>query len=279
MAALPESAPGMPTLCGPLLPTPLIPAIWPASAPITELPWQRNHENSSSEDTQERERGQEAALSKTKLCKFFNRGACQRGEECTFAHGRGQLQRRPPPAVCRKQRDGTARAAAPRGGSQERRRGGAERREAATERRRAQLERDAMARQLAEARFEAAQLRLQVQSLLHRDAQLRVGAGHVGLAQHRDADLTPRPEHRFEADLTAEGGSHDEGSHDESPRAERLTSLRDDSGVMFTVKNTFLDVASSVDASEHHRRTSSVPPRNQWLDLWLQHVSASEATR
>lgn len=29
----------------------------------------------------------QAAPSKTRLCKFFSRGACQKGEACTFAHG------------------------------------------------------------------------------------------------------------------------------------------------------------------------------------------------
>jgi len=44
-----------------------------------------------------------------------------------------------------------------------------------------------------------------------------------------------------------------------------------------TVKNTFLDVASTAGASEHHRRERSVPPRNQWLALWLEHVAAAMA--
>jgi len=35
------------------------------------------------------------ALDKTRLCKFFRRGQCTRGEACTFAHGKRQLRAQP----------------------------------------------------------------------------------------------------------------------------------------------------------------------------------------
>jgi len=38
---------------------------------------------------------QPAALLKTKLCKFFAKGECSRGEACTYAHGRTQLRAQP----------------------------------------------------------------------------------------------------------------------------------------------------------------------------------------
>eukprot|EP00428_Durinskia_dybowskii_P058475 CAMPEP_0170315284 /NCGR_PEP_ID=MMETSP0116_2-20130129/58237_1 /TAXON_ID=400756 /ORGANISM="Durinskia baltica, Strain CSIRO CS-38" /LENGTH=138 /DNA_ID=CAMNT_0010567777 /DNA_START=73 /DNA_END=486 /DNA_ORIENTATION=+ len=39
--------------------------------------------------------GSDAALSKTKLCKFFSAGRCKHGKACQFAHGEHQLRPQP----------------------------------------------------------------------------------------------------------------------------------------------------------------------------------------
>lgn len=245
-------------------------AIWFANSPVMKPSSQQHDEDPAVEPTPQE--NCDAALSKTKLCKFFSRGACQRGEACTFAHGRGQLQRRRPgarkpdpdiaePLCLSASRFGLQEARAARG----RRRSGANGREGAAERCAAQRDRDAMAQQLAEARLEAAQLQAQVQLLR--------GSGAAATPQRTAPDLPDsRPARGLEADLAAQAVG-------ESSRYAWAAHRYDDSGVTFTVNNTFLDVASSVSGSEHHRRTSSVPPRNQWLDLWLQHVADSDAQR
>jgi len=38
---------------------------------------------------------QQELLGKTKLCKFWSRGQCERGPSCTFAHGRTELRSKP----------------------------------------------------------------------------------------------------------------------------------------------------------------------------------------
>lgn len=40
-------------------------------------------------------RPEREVFDKTKLCKFYTRGLCRRGETCRFAHGRAQLQPQP----------------------------------------------------------------------------------------------------------------------------------------------------------------------------------------
>lgn len=37
----------------------------------------------------------DAALQKTKLCKFYSKGACTRGDDCTFAHSHRELHQQP----------------------------------------------------------------------------------------------------------------------------------------------------------------------------------------
>eukprot|EP00443_Scrippsiella_acuminata_P019102 CAMPEP_0115244536 /NCGR_PEP_ID=MMETSP0270-20121206/40035_1 /TAXON_ID=71861 /ORGANISM="Scrippsiella trochoidea, Strain CCMP3099" /LENGTH=77 /DNA_ID=CAMNT_0002659669 /DNA_START=298 /DNA_END=528 /DNA_ORIENTATION=+ len=36
-----------------------------------------------------------ALLSKTKICKYYVKGRCKRGEACSYAHGKEQLLARP----------------------------------------------------------------------------------------------------------------------------------------------------------------------------------------
>jgi len=269
------------------------------------------------------------SLSKTKLCKFFNKGACQKGETCTFAHGRQQLQRKPdlyrtklcaqfvntgscafdaackyahfltqvrpeevadeaasapetapppapppampqpelppppplPPVLPEAPLEELWRQAAPPGVDEQRQQ--------------CEMERDVMAWQLLEARHESARLRAQVQLL-----QAQMGAGAMASPDCWGApDLAPVREAEPGVEAENEEDHHDprgvgrddarRPGHSFDHARDREEESGEDCELTWKVKNTFIDVPDFGD-SEHHRRTSSVPPRNQWLPLWMQ---------
>lgn len=231
-------------------------------------------------EEEEDEEEKSAALAKTRLCKFFNKGACQKGEACTFAHGRQQLQRRAPldrPPACAQLARGRfpSRGRAGNAGGPPRRHGAdwedssdgqhlprrAQRYDGRDEGLDAVAERDAIARQLAEAKMETARLQAQLQLLRWQSGAAPQASSLNSSSVGEDTDVVPQVQRaRFVAAAPELGDE----------KQERPFSRFDDGDLTMTVKNTFVDVVLAEGDSEKHRRTNSVPPRNRWMCLWTE---------
>jgi len=130
-------------------------------------------------------------------------------------------------------------------------------------------QREALAWQLLEARREAAHLRTQVHLL----QQVQQHAGSVPLASSSPHVFEFPPVAQVPAAPGVEALLRRDDSHHMQTEVDpwhRINACE----LTLTVKNTFVDVVN--EPPEHHRRTWSVPPRNQWLPLSVQLDAASD---